>query len=295
MFSPPRQKMGCTAPELATVQRLVLVVPEREEHDDVLRIELAFLERVVEQREHCGRRELLLRGGAHDAADERGEERSGSGFAADVAEDDGGLVGRVFEEVVEVAADGAGGQKADREFGVLVHGRRGRQQAKLDFAGHGDVALELLLLALDGLVEARVFDGDGDLRGHGGEGADVIFVEEGGARVLEIEDADDALLVEERNDEFGARFCVHGEIALILAHVGNVDGTPLAHGCADEAGGDGDAAHGRLRIAEAPGVARDERLAFFVEKHDGEHLVVDEAAEELCRPWRAADRDRGSR
>ncbi len=144
-----------------------------------------------------------------------------------------------------------------------------------------DVALELLLLAFDGLVEARVFNGDSHLRGHGGEGAHVVFVEEGGARVLQIEDADDALFVEKRNDKFGARLGIHGEIALVLADIGNVDGTPLAHGCADETAGDGDAAHGRLRVAEAPRIAGDERLAFLVEKHDGEHLVVDEAAEEL--------------
>ena len=139
------------------------------------------------------------------------------------------------------------GRKLHRELGVLVLGRSGGQQAKLDFARHGDVAFELLLLPPDALVETRVLDGDGDLGGHGGEGADVVFVEEGSARVFEIEHADDSFLVEERHDEFRARFGVHGEIALILAHVGHVDGTPLAHGCADKAGGDGDAAQRGLR------------------------------------------------
>ena len=109
----------------------------------------------------------------------------------------------------------------------------------------------------------------------------MVLVEEGSARVFEIEHSDDALFIEERNDEFGARFRIHREIALIFAHIGNIDGTPLAHGCADEPAGDGDAAHGRLRIAEAPCIARDQSVAFFVEKHDGEHLVVDEPAQEL--------------
>ena len=97
------------------------------------------------------------------------------------------------------------GRKLTANSACLCTGGVVGQQAELDFAGHGDVALELLLLALDGLVEARVFNGDGDLRGHGGEGAHVVFIEEGGARVFEIEDADDAVLVEERNDELGAR------------------------------------------------------------------------------------------
>ena len=39
---------------------------------------------------------------------------------------------------------------------------------------------------------------------------------------------------------------------------------------------------GRVGVAEAPGVAGDERFAFLVEQHDGEHLVVDEAAQELA-------------
>ena len=100
--------------------------------------------------------------------------------------------------------------------------------------------------------------------------------------MFEIEDADDSAFVEEGDDEFGAGLGVHWKIALVFAHVGHIDGTPLAYRCADEASGDGDAAHGRLRVAEAPGIAGDERLAFLIEKHDGEHLVIDEAAEELA-------------
>ncbi len=45
--------------------------------------------------------------------------------------------GVVFKEVVKVAPDGAGGKKAHGKLGVLVHGRRVGQQAKLDFASHG--------------------------------------------------------------------------------------------------------------------------------------------------------------
>jgi len=100
--------------------------------------------------------------------------------------------------------------------------------------------------------------------------------------VLEVEDADDAALIEERHDQLGAGLLVHGQIALVLQHVRNVDEAPLADGRADQAAGDGDAAHGRMHIAEAPGVAGDEDFAFFIEQHDGEHLVVNEAAEKLA-------------
>jgi len=71
-------------------------------------------------------------GGAHDAADQGGEQGGGSGFAADVAEDDGGAVGAVVEEVVEVAADGAGGQEVDGHLRVGMRWRGGREQAELD-------------------------------------------------------------------------------------------------------------------------------------------------------------------
>ena len=73
------------------------------------------------------------------------------------------------------------------------------------------------------LVETRVLDGDGDLRGHRGEHALVLFVEEAGAGVFQIEHADDAALIEERNHHLGARLRVHREIARVLAHIGHVD------------------------------------------------------------------------
>ena len=220
--------------------------------------------------------------GAHDAADQGGEEGGWSGFAADVAEDDGGAVGAVVDEVVEVAADGACGQKANGHFGVGMGGCGGRQQAELDLAGHGDIALQLALLAADGLVEAGIFDGDGDLGGEGGEDAHLLFMEEGGAGVFQVENADDAALVKERNDQLRAGFRVHGEVARVFADVGNIDGAPLADRSADQAFIDGKTAGGGVGVAKPPCVAGDEVFALFVEEHDGEHLVVDESAEELA-------------
>jgi len=160
-------------------------------------------------------------------------------------------------------------------------GSLAREETELDLAGHGDVFFELGFLAANGLVEARVFDGDGNLAGEGGEDALVLVVEGVGAGVFEIENADDAALVEEWHDEFGACLGIHFEIAWVFGDVGDVDETPLADGGADEAGRDGKAAERRVGVAEAPCIARDEGFALFVEEHDGEHLVVDEAAEEL--------------
>ena len=93
-----------------------------------------------------------------------------------------------------------------------------------------------------------------------GQHALVLFVEEAGARVFQVQHADDAALVKQGHDQLGAGLGIHGQVARVLAHVGNIDGAPLAHRGAHQSAGDGDAAQGRVRVAEAPGVAGDERL-----------------------------------
>jgi hypothetical protein len=188
--------------------------------------------------EHLGGLGLLDGGGAHDAADQGGEEGGRGGFAADVAEDDGGAVGAVVDEVVEVAADGAGGKKADGHLGMGMLGAVGAAGGAGP-RGPWRCRAPVGLLAADGLVEAGIFNGDGDLRGEGGEHALVLFIEEAGAGVLEVEDADDAALVKEGHDQLGAGLRVHGQIARVLADIGDIDGTPLADRRADQAAGDG--------------------------------------------------------
>ena len=73
MDSPAATEDGLYGAGVGDLQCPVFVVPESEEHDHILRIQPAFLQRIVERGEHGGRRELLLRGRAHDAADQRGE------------------------------------------------------------------------------------------------------------------------------------------------------------------------------------------------------------------------------
>ena len=58
------------------------VVPEGDEHGDVLGVELALLELIVEGGEQLGGREAARGEGAQDAADESGVERGGGGLSA---------------------------------------------------------------------------------------------------------------------------------------------------------------------------------------------------------------------
>ena len=275
-------KDGLDCPGVGYSEGLVVVVPEREEQRDILRLEFALLESVIEGSQHLRRLRLLSGGGAHDPTDQRGKQSSRRGFAADVAEDDGGAVGAVVDEVVKVAANGAGGKKANRHFSVGVRGRGRRQQAKLNLASHGDVALELRLLAADSLVEAGIFNGDGNLCGHRGQRAHVPIVKEPGAGVFQVEHADDAAFIKQRHDQLGAGFRVHRDVTRVFADIVDIDGAPLSNRRAHQAGGDGNAARRDVRVAEAPRVTGDEGLAFVVEQHDGEHLVVDEAAKKLA-------------
>ena len=102
-----------------------------------------------------------------------------------------------------------------------------------------------------------------------------------GAGVLQVEHADDAALVEQRHNQLRARLRIHGHVARIFAHVGHIDAPPLAHRRAHQSAVDGNAPRGRVRVAEPPGVARDQRFAFLVQQHDGEHLVVDQPPQQL--------------
>ena len=153
----------------------------------------------------------------------------------DVADGYGYSAGAVVEEVVDVAADGAGGEELGGELGAVEVGRAGRHEAKLDLASHLEVALHALLFFVDALVEPRIRDGDGDLRGEGAECALMVVVEVVDAGVLEVEDADDLALVDERDSELGACLGVDDDVARILADIGGEDRLAELRGGADDA------------------------------------------------------------
>ncbi len=75
---------------------------------------------------------------------------------------------------------------------------------------------EGLRLAGDAGVEAGVFDGDGHARGGEFEQALVLVGEVGGVLGLEVDDADDAVLDDERDGEFGEDVGVGVDVVLDL-------------------------------------------------------------------------------
>ena len=82
-----------------------------------------------------------------------------------------------------------------------------------------EIALKALLLQSDALIEAGIFDRDGNLRGQCGHGAQMVFGEESPLGVLQIEHADNVPLIDERHNQFGARFGIELDVSRILGDV----------------------------------------------------------------------------
>ena len=73
-------------------------------------------------------------------------------------------------------------------------------------------------------------------------------------------------------------------IARIFAHVGHVAPAGARDGGADQSAIEGHLFVGIEALAEADGVVALQHLVFFVQQPDGEHVVVDQAAQQLPDP-----------
>ena len=163
---------------------------------------------------------------------------------------------------------------------------RGRgQQAQLHLTCHGDIAFKLTFLGADSLVQPGVFNCDRYLCGQRRQYALMFFREEMGACVFQVEHADDAALVKERHHQLGSGLLVHGQIARVLAYIRDIHVAPFTHRCAHQSAVHGDAAQWRMGGTEPPCVAGDQRFTLLVQQHDGEHLVIDEAAQKLAHAF----------
>ncbi len=100
--------------------------------------------------------------------------------------------------------------------------------------------------------------------------------------MLEIDDADDVALVDQRDGKLGAGLGVLRDVARVFADVGGEYGRALRGGGADEAdtGSDGALAGDAFSVACAEAVL--EEFGPLVPEEDGEHLEVDDALEELA-------------
>jgi len=141
----------------------------------------------------------------------------------------------VVDEVVDVAADGARGQKRRSNLRVSRLRRRAGQQPELDFTRHCEVPLQPLLLLVDALVEAGIGDGDCNLGGQCGQRGLMVLVVVVHAGVFEVDDADDLAFVDQRHGQFGAHLRIGYDVARVLANVGHENRRPLLCGVTDDA------------------------------------------------------------
>ena len=132
----------------------------------------------------------------------------------------------------------------------------------------------------DAGVEAGVLDGDGHARGGEFEQALVLLSEVGGELGLQVDDADDAVLDDERDGELGENRRVGFDVVVDLFDVFDEDGAVLGGGLADDAAPGLDA-----HALDLWGVAcleTDTEVAgAVVDEEDGEDAVVDDGADEV--------------
>src|SRR5713226_893117 len=217
------------------------------------------MQAAIQQGQHFWRRARMLDDVlAHGADGERAKERGRSALAGDIAERDSETALAVGKKIVEVAAQ---------------------------FARGGKILVEAAL-SLPGLfVEAGVFKGDGYVGGERGEHAFVLGGERMRLRTFQIQDADQAILHQKRNDEFRANgdasLDFAGEEARIGERVGDAHGAAFGSGGAGESLMEGNA-HARgngVAIAHDEGAL--EMLRLFIPQHDAENVIVDEFLDAL--------------
>ena len=94
-------------------------------------------------------------------------------------------------------------------------GRDARHQVHLDFLGAAQVALQPRFTARHALIQARILNGDGDLRRESGKHAHVVVIEIIKLRAFQIDHANHAVAINQRDRSFpsespGSRRCNAG-------------------------------------------------------------------------------------
>ena len=101
------------------------------------------------------------------------------------------------------------------------------------------------------------------------------------ARVLQVENADGFILVDQRHRHLGASFGVEFDVARVFADIGNHHRGLMLHGVADQPASD---RHNILDLHILPETHRETMLELGfggIEQQDTEHLVVNDAREQL--------------
>src|SRR5215831_10024388 len=140
-------------------------VVKRKQHSNEASVKARGVKAAVQHFQHFGGGTRVFHDVlAQDPDRERAEERCGSPFAGDVAENESQPSVTVRKKIVEIAAEFARRNvgRGDIEAGDLT--RSARQKLPLNFARGVEFTEETLFVAACLLVHTRIFERDGDER-----------------------------------------------------------------------------------------------------------------------------------
>ena len=207
---------------------------------------------------------------AHDAHRQRPVERRRGGFPGHVADNDCYTPFAVGEKVVDVAAQLAGRFVGEGDVQPR-HARRGvGQQAFLNLARGGQVALQALLVPAHGFVEPGVFESDGDVGSQGGEHLLVLLGEGVVLGAFQVQHAHQAVFENKRYHQLRTNLYLvtAADVARVQVHVGDAQRLAQRRRRPADAVAEGDSALlvNALVMAQSEGVLQELRL--LVPKHD---------------------------
>ena len=174
---------------------------------------------------------------AKSADGERGIESGGGAFAGNIADRDSEAAAAVGRKIVEVAGELAGWNVSDREVEARERALPLRQELALNLTCGVEVFLELGAAFLGFRVEPRIFKCDSDVGAEDVEKAFVFGGEGVKARAFKVQDADEALVEQQRDDQFRADIFAVGkfDVARIEADVIHANRAALSGGVTSDA------------------------------------------------------------
>ncbi len=158
-------------------------------------------------------------------------------------------------------------------------GGPGRQERRLDALREAHFLLEPLLRRSNFFVQPGVLDRDGGLAGEQRQDLDVALAEGVELRALEIDDADAAVLEQERNRQLRSHIGHQVDVPGILRHVGREHDFLVQRGIADQALAERHARHFDLLAVLDRQLHL--QLVVVVHEQDPERAVVDDPLGEL--------------
>ena len=217
-----------------------------------------------------------------DADGQRAIKRGSGAFAGDVAKSKGETAFAVRKEIVKVAAQFASGSVTRSEIEARNFPRASGEKLALNFASGVQVREQALLVFAGFLVEAAVFQSDRNVGAESGEHTLVLGGKGMRLNAFEVENADQAVAQQERDNQFRANgngiggTAAIADIAGIQTDVTDAQGAALAGGRAGDAFVERDAKARGDGVFVVHGEDAFEKLGLLVPEHDGEKVVVDE-------------------